>query len=65
MFFTGIESCTGLLGTEDVQATIDPDGSKDYGNIDSLDSHDGSFTVRGQFGVVAIQGGELRFEIHT
>lgn len=65
LIFASIKSCTGLLATEDVQATNDPDGSKDYGNIDSLESHDGSFTITGEFGVVVIQGGELRFDVHT
>lgn len=63
--FLGVKTISGLKAKEAVKSTTDPDGSIDYGNIDYLKSVDGSFLVGGDFGSVTIQGGELRFEIHT
>lgn len=63
--FVGIESCAGLQAIDNVKPTTDSDGSKDYGNIDSLEANEGSFTISGEFGQAKIIGGELRFEIHT
>jgi len=63
--FVGVNSISGLKAKEAVNSTTDPDGSIDYGNIDYLKSVDCSFLVGGDFGSVTIQGGELRFEIHT
>lgn len=63
--FLGVRTISGLKAKEAVKSTTDPDGSIDYGNIDYLKSVDGSFLVGGDFGSVTIQGGELRFEIHT
>ena len=40
---------------DDVRPTIDPDGSADYGNIDSLMHDDaGTFLVAGEFGDVRV-----------
>lgn len=63
--FVGVKNIRGLKSKESVQSTTDPDGSIDYGNIDDLKQLGGSFLVVGDFGSVTIQGGELRFEIHT
>lgn len=63
--FVGIKNVGGLKPKESVQRSRDPDGSIDYGNIDDLKALEGSFIVVGEFGTVRIQGGELRFEVHT
>lgn len=63
--FINIKSCTGLRTMKNVKPTIDPDGSKDYGNIYNLESNCGSFMISGEFGKVEITGGEIQFEIHT
>jgi len=63
--FVGVKNISGLKSKESVQSTTDPDGSIDYGNIDDLKELGDSFLVVGDFGSVSIQGGELRFEIHT
>ena len=63
--FKGVKNISGLKPKESVQSSTDPDGTVDYGNIDDLKAVDGSFLVVGEFGSVTIEGGELRFEIHT
>lgn len=63
--FVGVKNISGLKPKESVQSSTDTDGSVDYGNIDDLKVLDGSFLVIGDFGSVTIQGGDLRFEIHT
>ncbi|MFL0811457.1 MAG: hypothetical protein K6L76_13645 [Agarilytica sp.] len=63
--FIGVKNISGLKPKESIQSTTGPDGSVDYGNIDDLKVLDGSFLVVGDFGSVVIQGGDLRFEIHT
>ncbi|WP_083607995.1 hypothetical protein [Teredinibacter haidensis] len=63
--FVGVKKVSGLKLRELVQPTTDPDGSVDYGKIDELNVADDSFLVVGDFGKVNIQGGELRFEVHT
>ena len=63
--FVGVKNISGLKPRESVQSSTDPDGSIDYGNIDDLKAVEGSFIVVGDFGTVTIQGGELRFEVHT
>lgn len=63
--FTGAAEITGLRPTELTPSSIDPDGSKDYGNIDSLVASESGFRLAGDFGDVNIRGGELQFEIHT
>jgi len=62
---TGIESIDGLSSMDSVIATTDPDGSKDYGNIEILTKTVNGFELVGDFGKVEINGGELRFEVHT
>lgn len=63
--FVGVKKVSGLKLRELVQRTTDPDGSVDFGNIDELNVSGDSFLVVGDFGKVNIQGGELRFEVHT
>lgn len=63
--FVAVTNISGLPPKESVQSSTDPDGTVDYGSIDDLKALDGSFLVVGDFGSVTIQGGDLRFEIHT
>ncbi len=63
--FVGSTEITGLRAIELTPSSTDPDGSKDYGNIDSLKASESGFRLAGDFGDIIIKGGELRFEIHT
>ena len=63
--FLGAKEVVGLKPISSVRFMTDPDGSIDYGNIDSLVISNGDYSVSGEFGVVKIYGGELRFEVHT
>ena len=63
--FVNVKSTSGLKPIESVHSTKDPDGSTDYGNIDTLCQTEGGFNLSGDFGSVNIMGGELRFEVHT
>ncbi len=63
--FVGVKKVSGLNPKATVQSSIGPDGSVDYGNIDELNVESDSFLIVGDFGSVTIQGGKLRFEVHT
>jgi hypothetical protein len=63
--FTGVQHVSGLKPKEAVPFSTDPDGTIDYGNIEGLEVMDGKFSLFGDFGLVTITGGELRFEVHT
>ena len=59
--FENIGSISGLLEMENVKPSIDPDGSKDYGNIEHLFQDETGFDLHGDFGEVRISGGKLLF----
>lgn len=61
--FVDTVAVTGLKPKSAVMSATDPDGSIDYGNIDTLQVIDGGFELTGDFGNVNISGGKLRFEI--
>jgi len=63
--FTEFDSCTGLLKASTVKTTRDPDGSIDYGVIESLSKNDFGFNVSGEFGSVNLIGGSISFEVFT
>ena len=63
--FANTQKISGLNSMDSVQSTTDLDGSKDYGNIDTLCQTESGFNLSGDFGSVTIQGGELSFEVHT
>lgn len=48
-------SIMGLQPMESTPFSVDPDGSKDYGNIDSLTISNVAFNICGDFGEVKIQ----------
>lgn len=58
---TNAKSVEGMLMQESAEPIIEPDGSEDYGNIDSLSVINGSFNFTGAFGNVSVEGGELEF----
>jgi hypothetical protein len=54
----------GLRAMAEAPSTTDPDGSVDYGTIDTLlRNEDGSYLLIGDFGEVTIHSGALTFEI--
>lgn len=63
--FSSIDEVNGLRSMESVKPTIDPDGTSDYGNIDSLIQNSNGYSIVGEFGSVKILGGKLEFKIHT
>ncbi len=63
--FKGVQSIVGLKPIESVPPTTDPDGTTDFGNIDTLSQTESGFHLSGDFGLVNIIGGELRIEVHT
>lgn len=65
LVFENTEKITGLLDIKSVKPTSDPDGSIDYGNIETLVENDSGFLLSGAFGSVEIIGGELVFQVHT
>jgi hypothetical protein len=62
---TKINRITGLKPFEQVVSSTDPDGSKDYGNVDTLSRTENRYELSGDFGLVEIEGGELHFELYT
>jgi len=53
--FSGVSSVRGLHPQQSVRPTIDPDGSVDYGCIDTLSLvAPGEYLIAGEFGVVTV-----------
>ena len=65
LMFRGVQSTVGLKPIDSVPSTTDPDGTVDFGNIETLSQTENGFQLSGDFGSVNIVGGELRFEVHT
>ncbi len=63
--FINIKSISGLKLIGETSNSTDPNGSVDYGNIDSLQKTNSGYDVQGDFGSVHIAGGEIEFKIHT
>lgn len=63
LIFEGVTSVEGLLDQSVVKFTVDPDGSKDYGCIESLQQSNGCFKIEGNFGHVAIHATAVRLAI--
>lgn len=62
--FYDVVSIEGIKALTDVIGTQGPDGSTDYGNIDSLFATKSGFELSGEFGKVQINGGKIEFIIH-
>lgn len=53
--FEGIESVSGLLEKSEISASLDPDGTKDYGEIETFAVNTcGEIGISGEFGDVLI-----------
>ena len=62
--FKNVKGIKGLLEMSQVKPSVDPNGEKDYGNIDALQENNDGFLLEGDFGSVSIIGGEINFEIN-
>lgn len=65
LIISGVIEVSGLLPMDAVKPTIDPDGTEDYGNIDSLTQIPSGYSIAGEFGLVQISGGKLDFKINS
>ncbi len=65
LMFKSMQSITGLKPMVSAPSTTDPDGTTDFGNIETLSQTERGYSLSGGFGSVNITGGELRFEVHT
>jgi hypothetical protein len=65
LVFEGVASVQGLVRQEDVSPHSNPDGSKDYGSIDSIDAFEGGYRVVGEFGDVTLTASELRLVLRV
>ena len=65
LIFKDFQRIVGLKSIELVPSATDPDGTVDFGNIETLSETENGFQLSGDFGSVNIIGGELRFEVHT
>jgi len=61
--FKNVKEIKGLLEMSQVKPSTDPDGARDYGNIEDLQENSEGFFLEGDFGSVSIIGGEINFEI--
>ena len=53
--FDGVTAVNGLKKEETVRFTIDPDSSKDFGNIESFEEKDDRVMISGDFGEVMVK----------
>ncbi|MGI3039972.1 hypothetical protein [Vibrio diabolicus] len=65
LLFEGGFKIKGLLNQNDIQPTIDLDGSKDYGNIDYLEKNQSYFKVEGGFGNIEFESSGVHFKLRT
>ncbi|EOV6324833.1 hypothetical protein JKP22_22655 [Vibrio vulnificus] len=65
LLFNDVSSITGLLNQSDIQPTLDPDGSKDYGNIEYFEKNQSCFKVVGSFGTIEFESSDIHFELRT
>jgi hypothetical protein len=59
--FEGVKAVKGLLSVSEAKATTDPDGTKDYGNIDALSATTDGYEIAGGFGQVTVQAQKCIF----
>ncbi|WP_281948570.1 hypothetical protein [Vibrio parahaemolyticus] len=65
LLFEGVLNINGLLNQNEVQPTIDFDGSKDYGNIDYFEENQSYFKVVGGFGNIEFESSGVHFKLRT
>lgn len=63
--FDGFQAIDGFKPIERTESSVDPDGSRDFGNIDELEDTKNGFRICGDFGSVEIVGGAMKFTINT
>ena len=61
--FDGVTAVDGLKKEEAVRFTIDPDGSKDFGNIESFEEEDGRVLLSGDFGDVVVECSSWKVDV--
>ena len=65
LLFDNVSSVTGLLNQSDIQPALDPDDSKDYGNIKYFEKSRSYFKVVGSFGSIEFESSGIHFELRT
>ncbi len=65
LIFTTVTSVTGLIPQSSVHFTTDIDGSRDYGNIDSLTISPNGYKMSGEFGLITIECKDLELKVRT
>ena len=65
LIFEEVSGIKGLLKMSEVRPSLDPNGEKDFGNIEDLETKTNGFRISGEFGTVELVGGKMRFEVGT
>lgn len=65
LIFTTVTRVFGLKSKSSVHYTTDIDGSRDYGNIDSLTITPNGYKMSGEFGLITIECKGLELKIRT
>jgi hypothetical protein len=65
LLFEGVLNINGILNQNDIQPTIDLDGSKDYGTIDYFEKNQSYFKVEGGFGNIEFESSGVHFKLRT
>ena len=63
LVFSGVRSASGLLSVSEVRGYTHPDGSVDFGNIDSLSEIPNGFNIIGDFGDVIVIAENMRLHV--
>jgi hypothetical protein len=61
--FEEVTSVVGLLDVAAARATVDPDGSRDYGAIEGLRHEGGVFRFSGEMGEVEVRAARVRLTL--
>jgi hypothetical protein len=63
LYFEQVVELTGLLPQEKASSTVDPGGTRDYGNIEGLVEAGGAYSFSGSMGDVHLLSKRLRLVI--
>lgn len=63
LVFHGVRKVSGLLPVHEVRQTVDPDGSVDYGSLDSIKVIPDGFSIIGDFGDVAVSATSVQLRV--
>src|SRR6476469_9191085 len=61
--FENVASIAGLRDIAEARATVDPDGSRDYGNIDALRQEGELYRFSGEMGDVSVHAAYVRLVV--